>query len=133
MPEGIVKGESMPFELSSRLDGVWTDIDGQVRSILNDHLRSEFHCISPDTMRFRTGEISGWRASGTSCTRPYATRTPVALSLTLVWDTTAAGGSGAPLLTLDPGANQTGEQVTMLLERLKRLRTDMVVRLLNPA
>jgi hypothetical protein len=124
----------MPFELSPPLDGVWTDIDGQVRGILADHLRSEFHCVSPDTMRFKSGEIGGWRATGTSRIRPYAVRrTPIALSLTLVWDATAAGGRGAPLLTVDPGVDHTGDQVTKLLERLQLLRADIVVRLLGQA
>ncbi len=123
----------MPFELSPALDGVWTDIDGQVRSILTDYLRREFHCISPDTMRFKAGEIAGWRTSGISCTRPYASRTPVALSLTLAWDPTADGGNGAALLTVDPGVDHAGEQIAMLLERLQRLRADMVVRLLGKA
>jgi hypothetical protein len=123
----------MPLKMPPQLLEVWTDIDSQVRSILNVHLRREFQCASPDTMRFWTGSIGGWRASGRSSVRPYAFRHLVVLSLTLVWDTTAGGGNGAPILTVDTGVGHTGEQVTRLLEHLQRLRADIVVRLLDHA
>lgn len=121
----------MPSETPPQLFRVWTDIDTQVRSLLGMHLRREFQCISPDTMRYWTGSTGGWRASGTSCIRPHASRHPITLTLTLVWEATAGEEKGAPVLTVDPGAGHTGEQVTVLLEHLQQLREDMVVRLLD--
>lgn len=130
--------EEHPQEYIARAKGLGFDLEemarrGQVRSILSDHLRREFHCISPDAMRFRAGEIGGWRASGTSYIRRSSTRDSIAVSLILAWDSTAAGGNGAPILTVDPGVGQTSQQVNVLLERLQRLRADIVVRLQGPA
>lgn len=113
----IAKGRPMPLSLSPLVDAAWSAIDSRIRNVLNDHLREECHCLSPDIMRFKAGPAAGWRASGASYAGTYATGDRVALALTLVWDPAAVGGVGSPVLMVDPGANQSEQQVTSLLER----------------